>query len=154
MVKPSPEGFISFKKNGRLYLRCSKTIQTPFGVVQCRYCTRKDKNKLEHKCVFESLELYKGFQETDDSKLIGKVSELPITDALINFISQTNVSFRAACSESMITLLRSAFEAGKNAGAKPVEEIIPPISRLALTKHFISKANAKRDRELDSLRNC
>ena len=153
MVKPPPKGFIQFKKKGRIYLRCAKTKSTPQGVVQCSYCIRKDKKqKYEHIYNFKSLDHYKDFRQTKDSKLEEKIESLPLVDPLIDFISQTHVSIRAACSDAMLNLLRAAFEIGKGSGIKNKEDAIPPISRQALTKYYIKKSYAKRQRSLDSLK--
>ena len=154
MPKPPPKGFRQYKKNGRYYLRCTNTIQTPHGLVQCSYVVRKDTKKREHKCRFSSLDNYALFHAHKDSSIITEIASIPLIDYIVKFISETNISFRGVCSESMLNLLRAAFEEGKNAGAKSVEDIIPPMKRKSLTQYFIKKADAKRSASLNTLMGC
>ena len=151
MVKPPPANFIQFKKNGRYYLQCSKSIATSKGIIKCQYIVRKDSSKLEHKCSFESLDNYsltKVKKKSSQPEL-----KIPIIDSLLGFISETNVSFRAACSDSMKNLIMASIAYGMENGSKRIEAIMPRFNRSDIAKKFKNDAVNKKERSLGSLKN-
>ena len=155
MVKPPPKGFVQYKKKGRYYLRCANTIQTPNGVIQCSYVIRKDTQKTEHKCRFCTLDCYKSIMADKEGKLADEIAEIPLAEELLQFICETSISFHAACSPAMMTLLRSAFNLGKNSSpAAKAEDKIPNIRRQAMTALYIKKGANKRELALSKLKGC
>ena len=153
MVKPPQKGFIQYKKKGRYYLRCAKTVQTKNGIIQCSYTIRKDTQKQEHICEFSSLDCYKSDDDIE-SRLAAKVSQIPLAEEMADFIDTTNISFRAACSPPMTKLLRAAFNLGKHSGEKTAEDAVPHVSRQAMTAFYIKKATNKQENALNKLKNC
>ena len=58
-----------------------------------------------------------------ESNIISTVAKLPLIEHLINFIKESNISFNTACSPSMTTLLRAAFNLGKKPGTESVVDL-------------------------------